>query len=67
MEDRKEFYLQYFKEKEMRDTYPNQLAPMEWDDILWHIYAAVTEEKLFSVLELANLYPNLLGYLIEKD
>ena len=41
------------------------LGGMAWDDICWWIYDATEKDKLFTRKELADMFPELLGYLRE--
>lgn len=42
------------------------LGPMAWDNISWWIYDATEKDKLFTLEELADMFPDLLGYLKKK-
>lgn len=43
------------------------LGGMAWDDIGWHLYQAIDEDKLFTKQELADMFPDLLGFLRKSD
>ena len=55
----KEEYLEYFKEEVEREK-KWVLSPMEWDDIVQHAYEAVFTDKMFTMEELTELFPELL-------
>ena len=65
MKDKREEYIKYFthmQEEHMRIP----LGGMAWDDIGWHLYYAIDEDKLFTRNELADMFPDLLGH-IRRD
>ena len=64
--ENREYYLDYFKHMEDEDK-KCKLGGMAWDDIGWHIHGATVESKLFTKLELGQLFPHLLGHLIVDD
>lgn len=39
---------------------------MAWDDIGWHIYGAVDEDKVFTRNELVEMFPKLLRHIREE-
>lgn len=43
------------------------LGPIAWDNICWWIYDATEKDKLFTLEELADMFPDLLGYLKKKN
>lgn len=60
----REEYIEYFTH--MQDEDQNcMLGGMAWDDIGWHIYEAVDEDKVFTRNELADMFPKLLGHIRE--
>ena len=60
MEDKKKRYLDYFKHME-EEHIKLPLGGMAWDDIGWHLHDAITIDKLFTLEELEELFPILLG------
>lgn len=62
MEDKRTEYIKYFTDME-EENKKCILGGMAWDDICWHIYDAVEEDKLFTRNELADMFPHLLGHI----
>lgn len=61
----REEYVEYFTH--MRDEDQKcMLGGMAWEDIGWHIYRAVNEDKFFTKNELANMFSKLLGHIREE-
>ena len=61
----REEYIEYFNHMQKEDK-KCMLGGMAWDDIGWNIYGAVEKDKLFTRIELAEMFPALLGHLKEK-
>ena len=55
-------YIDFFSYMQEEDN-KSPLGPMACDDIVWHIYDATEKDKLFTLEELADMFPDLLGYL----
>lgn len=66
MKNKKQKYIDYFFHMQEEDN-KSLLGPMAWDDIAWHIYDATEKDKLFTLEELADMFPDLLGYLKKKN
>ena len=66
MEKSKEQYINYFSHMQEEDN-KSPLCPMAWDNISWWIYEATEKDKLFTLEELADMFPDLLGYLKKKN
>lgn len=60
----REEYIDYFSHMQ-NENEKSMLGGMAWDDIGWHIYGAVDEDKVFTINELADMFPNLLGHIRE--
>lgn len=63
-ENNKQWYIKYFTHMQEEDK-KCMLGGMAWDDIGWHLYRAIDENKLFTRQELAEMFPDLLGYLLD--
>lgn len=61
----REEYIKYFAHMQDEDQ-KCMLGGMAWDDIGWHIYGAVDEDKMFTRNELADMFPKLIGHIREK-
>lgn len=61
----REEYIEYFTHMQAEDQ-KCMLGGMAWDDISWHIHRAVDEDKVFTVNELADMFPKLLGHIREE-
>ena len=66
MKNKKQKYINYFSHMQEEDN-KSPLGPMACDDIVWHIYDATEKDKLFTLEELADMFPDLLGYLKKKN
>lgn len=64
MKDKRQEYIRYFAHMQEEDN-KSLLGGMAWDDISWWLYKAIDEDKLFTRNELADMFPDLLGYLRE--
>jgi hypothetical protein len=62
MKDKRQEYIEYFIHMQEEDK-KIPLGGMAWDDISWWIYNAIEKDKLFTMNELADMFPDLLGYL----
>ena len=65
MKDKRQEYIDYFTYMQKEDN-KSMLGPMAWDGISWWIYNAIETDKLFTKEELADMFPQLLGYLKNK-
>lgn len=61
---KKNEYLEYFLDRQSKDN-ESMLGPMAWDDIAWWIYNATEVDKIFTIKELKERFPQLLGHLEE--
>lgn len=62
---KKNEYLEYFLDRQNKDN-ESMLGPMAWDDIVWWIYNATEVDKIFTVKELKERFPKLLGHIEEE-
>ncbi len=61
----REEYFKYFTH--MQDENKQcMLGGMAWNDIEWHIHEAVDEDKVFTINELADMFPKLFELIREK-
>ena len=51
------------KDKRQEEHKRIPLGGMAWSDIGWWVYDAIETDKLFTRKELADMFPDLLGYL----
>lgn len=65
-QDNKQWYINYFTHMQEEDK-KCMLGGMAWDDIGWHLYQAIDEDKLFTKQELVDMFPDLLGFLRKSD
>ena len=65
MKDKRQEYIKYFTHMQEEDK-KIPLGGMAWDDICWWIYDATEKDKLFTRNELADMFPDLLGYIRDK-
>lgn len=64
MKDKRQEYIEYFTDRQEKDN-ESPLGGMAWDDIVWWIYNATEKDKLFTINELADMFPDLLGHIRE--
>ena len=64
MNKKRETYIEYFTHME-NEHKKTPLGGMAWDDICWWIYDATTKDKQFTLNELADMFPVLLGHIKE--
>ena len=65
MKDKRQEYINFFtRMQEENKEIP--LSEMAWSDISWWLYNGIEEDKLFTKEELADMFPDLLGYLNNK-
>jgi hypothetical protein len=57
--------LEYFLDRQNKDN-ESMLGPMAWDDIVWWIYNATEVDKVFTIKELKERFPKLLGHIEEE-
>jgi len=62
MEDKKQEYIDYFRHMQEEDK-RTPLGGIAWDDVAWWSYNAIERDNLFTRDELADIFPDLLGYL----
>ena len=62
---KKNEYLEYFLDRQNKDN-ESMLGPMAWDDIVWWIYNATEVDKIFTIKELKEKFPKLLGHIEEE-
>ena len=65
MKDKRQEYIEYFTHMQEEDK-KIPLGGMAWDGISWWIYNAIEKDKLFTKNELADMFPDLLGFLRNK-
>ena len=61
MEDKRQEYIKFFTHMQEEDK-KIPLGGMACDDICWWIHDAIEKDKLFTRNELADMFPDLLGY-----
>ena len=61
----KKEYIKYFTHMQEEDK-KSMLGGMAWDDIGFAIHQAIENDKLFTIDELIEKFPDLLGHLKEK-
>lgn len=62
---KKNEYLEYFLDRQNKDN-ESMLGPMAWDDIVWWIHNATEVDKIFTIKELKERFPKLLGHIEEE-
>ena len=63
--EKKGEYLEYFLDRQNKDN-ESMLGPMAWDDIVWWVYNATEVDKIFTIKELKERFPRLLGHIEEE-
>lgn len=58
----KQEYIDFFTHMQ-KENNRIPLGGMAWDEVAWWIYNATEKDKLFTRNELADMFPDLLGYL----
>ena len=65
MKDKEQKYIDFFtRMQEENKKIP--LGEMAWSTISWWLYNAINEDGLFTKDELADMFPDLLGYLKDR-
>lgn len=62
MLDKRQKYIDYFSYMQEENN-KMTLGGMAWDDICWWIYISTEKDKIFTKNELADMFPDLLGYI----
>lgn len=62
MEEKRQEYINYFTHMQ-KEHKKIPLGGMAWSDVSWWVYDVTETYKLFTRDELADMFPDLLGYL----
>lgn len=63
---KKNEYLEYFLDRQNKDN-ESMLGPMAWDDIVWWIHNATEVDNVFTIEELKERFPKLLGHIETEE
>ena len=61
----KEEYIKYFKHMEEEEK-KSMLGGMAWDDVNYFLYCATKKDKVFTLKELKEMFPSLLGWIEDE-
>ena len=60
-------YIDYFTKMEYEEANNGPLDGAEWDDVAWQLFHATETDKLFTDEELREMFPKLLGHVVEVE
>lgn len=63
---KKNEYLEYFLDRQNKDN-ESMLGPMAWDDIVWWLHNATEVDNVFTIEELKEKFPKLLGHIETEE
>ena len=63
--EKKNEHLEFFLDMQNKDN-ESMLGPMAWDEIVWQIHYATEVYHTFTIKELKERFPKLLGHIEEE-